>query len=111
MRIIYNRLFPFGSYWAINLCGIILARGDKGRLGPQEMRHEYIHTLQQREMLFVAFYVFYLAEWFVRLVQYGNLLSAYRNISFEREAYDRQAQLRYPATRKPFAWIHYLRRP
>ena len=109
MRIIYNRLFPFGSYWAINLCGIILARGDKGRLGPQEMRHEYIHTLQQREMLFVAFFVFYAAEWLVRLVQYGNLLSAYRNISFEREAYDRQAQLRYPAKRKPFAWIHYLR--
>lgn len=107
--VIYNRFIPWGSFWAINLFGFVLARRDYGRLGPQELRHEYIHTLQQREMLFVAFYVFYLAEWLVRLLYYRNATVAYRNISFEREAYDRQAQLRYPATRKPFAWVRYLR--
>ena len=37
-----------------------------------------------REMLYVGFYLWYVAEWVVRLCKKGN---AYYNIGFEREAY------------------------
>ena len=44
----------------------------KQRLSPSEWRHEHIHTLQQRELLFVGFFVWYIVEWLVRLLQYRN---------------------------------------
>ena len=43
---------------------------------------------------------------FVRLFKKGN---AYRNISFEREAYANEADENYLQHRKHYAWIHYLR--
>jgi hypothetical protein len=38
-----------------------------------------------KEMLYIPFYLWYGVEWLVKLFCKGN---AYRNISFEREAYD-----------------------
>ena len=109
MRVIYNRHFPFGSFWAINLLGLIFARSDRGRLGPVDLNHEHIHTLQQREMLFVVFYLWYLAEWIVRYVQYRDIIEAYTHISFEREAYSCQYDLDYQAHRRHYAWLRYLK--
>ena len=74
MKIIYNRFFPFGTFWAINIFGIIFCRVDKGRLPEVVKNHEYIHTLQQREMLFVGFYIFYVVEWLYRLIKTRNFM-------------------------------------
>ncbi len=108
MKIIYNKHFPFGSYWAINIFGIIFARKDYGKLGAVERNHEYIHTLQQREMLFVFFYIVYFMEWLVKLCYYRNLYATYRNLSFEREAYHNQQYMNYRYVRRPFAWMKYI---
>ena len=59
-------------------------------------------------VLFVPFYIFYLVEWLVRLMMRGN---AYRNISFEREAYDNQRNLDYLHHRRHYAWLKYMRKP
>lgn len=104
MKIIYNRFFPFGTFWAINIFGIIFCRVDKGRLPEVVRNHEYIHTLQQREMLFVGFYIFYVVEWLYRLIKTRNFMKAYYSISFEREAYAHQNDLNYKYKRKRFAW-------
>ena len=104
MKIIYNRFFPFGTFWAINIFGIIFCRVDKGRLPEVVKNHEYIHTLQQREMLFVGFYIFYVVEWLYRLIKTRNFMKAYYSISFEREAYAYQNDLNYKYKRKRFAW-------
>lgn len=53
------------------------------------------------------FGVLYVVEWLCRLFQKGN---AYRNISFEREAYDNQYNYNYLSKRKHYSWIKYLRR-
>ena len=76
-------------------------------LSDELMNHERIHTAQQREMLFVFFYLAYLMEWLVRLPMRGN---AYRNISFEREAYSNQRDLNYLRHRRFYAWRHYMKR-
>lgn len=104
MKVIYNRFFPFGSFWAINILGIVFCRIDKGRLTEKERNHEYIHTLQQREMLYVGFYVWYVVEWFCRLVASRNFMKAYYSLFFEREAYAMEHDLDYRKHRKPFAW-------
>lgn len=104
--IIQNKYLPPKGFSALNLFGIILLR--KGvRNNPMLMNHEYIHTQQMKEMLYVGFYLWYLVEWLIRLPMSGN---AYRNISLEREAYANDKNLHYLKKRKHYAWFHYLTR-
>lgn len=72
---------------------------------PRIIRHELTHWKQQMEMLIIPFYLWYLIEWCIRLFMKGN---AYRNISFEREAYNNDKKIYYLDKRKPFAWTKYL---
>lgn len=106
MKIIYNKYFPFGKFLATNICGIIFCRSDKGRLNEVDKNHEYIHTLQQREMLYVGFMLWYAIEWLVRAVQCRSFMKAYYNLYFEREAYHMERNLNYKNMRKPFGWWH-----
>jgi hypothetical protein len=85
-------LAPFGIY--------ILEKQIKSS---RIINHEKIHWQQQLEMLIIFFYLWYLIEWFIKLFTcFGN---AYKSLSFEREAYDNEYNLKYLETRKHFAWI------
>src|SRR5690606_2357074 len=83
----------------------------KGKIGVILMNHERIHLRQQIEMLILPFYLFYVIEYIGRLVQYRNKDKAYRNISFEREAYTNEQDLEYLKKRKLYAWMRYIRKP
>ena len=104
MKVIYNKYFPFGSFLATNIFGLIFCRSDKGRLTEVDKNHEYIHTLQQREMLFLGFMLWYSIEWLWRYAKCRNLMKAYRDLYFEREAYMMEHDLAYREHRKHFAW-------
>lgn len=65
------------------------------------INHEKIHIRQQVELLIIPFFIWYLSEYFVRLLQYRNANLAYRNISFEREAYSEESNLLY-LNNRPF---------
>ena len=104
MRVVYNNIIPFKGFKAINICTFLFVR--KGvRLSDKLLNHERIHTAQMKEMLFIGFYIWYFVEWLVRLFGKGN---AYRNISFEQEAYDNDDDLTYLDNRKPFEWLKYI---
>lgn len=100
MKIIYNRFLPFKGFAAINLCGVVFARRECRPLSATTLNHEAIHTAQMRELLYVGFYLCYLVEWLARLFRNGN---AYRNISFEREAYANQLDPDYLMARRRWA--------
>lgn len=103
MKIIHVSHLPLmRNYYAINLFGIVLSRKP---LSETEKRHEYIHTLQQREMLFIFFYIWYAIEWLFNLTKYRDSYKAYANISFEKEAYRHQADASYIRKRKHWAWL------
>lgn len=107
MKIIYNNIIPFKGYKAINICGLLFVR--KGAvLKESDINHENIHTKQMQELLYVFFYLWYIIEWIVRLLEYFNFHTAYRNISFEWEAYANQYNADYIKTRKHYAWWKYL---
>ncbi len=106
MKIVRTSILPFRGFSAINLLGVLFVHHGV-YLSNEMMNHERIHTAQQREMLYVFFYVAYLFEWLVRLPMRGN---AYRNISFEREAYANQRNLDYLHHRRHYAWRRYMRR-
>lgn len=106
MKIIENDFIPFRGFLAINLFGVVFVRREywvKKTVWHKRKTeiHESIHTLQMRELLYVFFYILYLFEWIARLVISPN--SAYRDISFEREAYSHQSDEEYLTNRKPFA--------
>lgn len=108
MKIIRNNVIPFRGFKAINLFGVLFVRGNAAISGT-DINHEEIHTAQMKETFYVFFYLWYVVEWLVRLMQYRNFNSAYRNISFEREAYACESDMGYLQRRKAYAWINYLK--
>lgn len=104
MRIIRTNIIPIGrGFGAINLFGILFVKKEM-KLTREVINHEKIHTCQMRELGYVPFYIIYVLEWLLRMVQHrGRIYESYYAISFEREAYANADNLRYRANREHFA--------
>lgn len=89
----------------MNLFGVLFVRGN-ARIDDITLNHEKIHTAQIKELLYIFFYLWYVTEWLIRLFMKGN---AYRNILFEREAYNNENDLDYLKRRKRFDFAKYLK--
>jgi hypothetical protein len=87
-------LAPFGVYLRDDIFD---------RMPSKTINHESIHWEQQLEMLIIPFYIWYIIEWILKLLVYGN--AAYENLSFEREAYENDMDPEYLKNRKMYAWI------
>lgn len=72
------------------------------------INHERIHLRQQVEMLVVFFYIWYLIEFLLRWIQTRNRYQAYRNISFEREAYHNEKNMEFLSTRSFFNFLKFI---
>lgn len=71
------------------------------------INHEKIHLRQQIELLVIPFFIIYTFEFLFRLIQYKNWNLAYRNISFEREAYKNEKDLDYLKSRSFWMFLNY----
>jgi hypothetical protein len=76
--------------------------------GPVLLNHECIHLRQQLEMGLILFYVWYFAEYLIRLVQYKVHYLAYMHISFEQEAYQNEKNPAYLSNRRLWAFLNYV---
>lgn len=88
-------LFPF----------ILVRKADPSKV---LINHERIHLRQQAELGILLFYLWYVAEYLIRRFQYRKHYTAYRNISFEREAFAHEDNLAYLQTRPFWAFWKYL---
>ena len=80
-RVFYIRKLPFGkNFLAITLGEFILSVAP---LNKYELNHELIHVHQQRELLYIPFFIWYVVEWLVLLAKYRDMEKAYFNIRFE----------------------------
>lgn len=93
--------------YCLNLFGSLWAK-DTSWIDTHVINHERIHTEQMKELLFIPFYILYFIEWLVRLVEYRNWDCAYRNISFEREAYAHGHDMTYLKQRRRYSFLHYI---
>lgn len=91
---------------AMAIFPFILLRRE--RPGASLLNHECIHLRQQLEMGLVLFYIWYLAEYLVRLLQYRVHYLAYMHISFEQEAYRNEKDLEYLSKRGLWAFLKYV---
>ncbi len=101
-KVIETRLMPESKFIAITLFGLVFTR-DRRLITPRVLRHELIHCRQQLEWLYVPFFILYLVEWIIGLIKHRANYSAYRNISFEREAYSHEHDESYLSRRCPYA--------
>ena len=98
--IIYNKRIPFKGFIAMAIFPFIFVRKDlKRKFTNRVENHEKIHFEQQKEMLIIFFYLWYIIEW---------LFKGYKNISFEREANGNEENVNYLKNRKRFIWLKYL---
>lgn len=106
MVLVIRQFFP-KDYVGLCLWPFIILR-EKHLLNDQVLiNHERIHLQQQWELGILPFYVWYFIEWLWKCLLYGDRYRAYQNISFEREAYANEDNLRYPAQRKRFSFLQY----
>jgi len=71
--------------------------------------HEKIHIRQQLELLVLPFFIWYGIEFLIRWWRYRNWHTAYRNISFEREAYANERNPDYVSKRPFLGFVDYLK--
>ena len=107
MIIIRNNIIPFKGFAAINLFGILFCRKE-AKIDGVTINHESIHTAQMLEMLIIPYYIWYIVEYLIRLCIYGSSHKAYRNICFEKEAYNYENNSNYLENRKWYYWMIYL---
>lgn len=90
-------LFPF-----------IVVKNIEAKVNDRLINHEKIHLIQQLEMLILPFYIWYALEYTIRRFQFKNHLEAYKNISFEKEAYCNEDKLNYLKNRKLFSFLKFI---
>ena len=72
------------------------------------MNHERIHLRQQIELLVLPFFVIYGLDYLVKLIRYRNRNLAYRNVVFEREAFENENDLSYLKSRSYWRFMSYI---
>lgn len=72
------------------------------------INHEKIHLRQQIELLILPFYIWYGMEFLVRWIISKDRNSAYRDISFEKEAYANEKQPDYLQQRTFWSFLKFI---
>lgn len=108
MKVIENKYLPLPGFKAMNLFGLFLFVRKGAKMSSEDINHEEIHSKQWQELLYIGFLLWYGIEYVIRLFEFKSFISAYKNISLEREAYDNQSNLMYLCNRKKFVFLKYL---
>lgn len=96
-------------------CGhwpFIVIRSDIEHLPVHDelVRHEEIHLRQQLELLIVGAWILYLFEYaYARFVKKLDKRQSYYYTSFEQEAHRNAMNPEYLLTRRPYAFVKYIK--
>jgi len=97
------------SFSAVSIYPFIFLRDERCRNDYVLINHELIHFRQQKELFWLIFFIWYILEYLIRLLYYRNSKLAYRNISFEREAYANENDLDYLKNRPFYSFLKFLK--
>ena len=92
---------------AMTIFPFIFFMNEEYKNNPETVNHEKIHIKQQLEMFILPFFIWYGIEFLIKRIK-NDSLTAYNNISFEKESYANQNNLNYLSTRKRYSWVKYL---
>lgn len=132
---VVNNIIPVKGKKAMTIWPFLFIRKDE-RMTRDDDNHEDIHSEQQMEVICIAFllirflslvfdalsmwwvfvsptvyYALYGLEYaFRRIVLRNDANTAYKSVSFEREAYENETNYSYIKNRSMFAFIKYLKK-
>ena len=95
-------------YHAMAIWPFIFIRSRQSEKDKILINHEKIHLKQQIELLWIPFFIWYFIEFLVRLVIIRKWDKAYKNISFEKEAYLNETDFDYSKNKMWGSFIKYL---
>jgi len=95
---------------AMSLWPVIIFRDRKTAENQPVRNHEKIHHRQQLELLIIPYYIWYFIEYWVGRIKLKTHDKAYRNVSFEKEAYAMQHDLDYLKRRPYLNSLKWLRK-
>ena len=72
------------------------------------INHEKIHIQQQIELLILPFFLWYGVEFLIKWIVYKDKNLAYRNMSFEKEAYANEIELTYLKQRHFWSFLKFI---
>lgn len=107
MFIVISKYLVPSGYRGITLFPFIFLKYKEDKANAVLLNHERIHIKQQIELLILPFFIWYILEYSLKLIYYKNKNVAYRNISFEREAYANENDLNYTVKRSFWAFLHF----
>ena len=105
--IVSKYLIPKG-FRGLTLFPFVIIRNFADKENKVLLNHEKIHIRQQLELLILPFFLLYFLEYLWRLVQFKDRNKAYRNISFEREAYANENDFSYLQNRSLWRFRKYI---
>ena len=108
MIVLVNKFLLAKGFNGVSLWPFVILKNKSFKNDMVFLNHEKIHLKQQAEMLLVFFYLWYAIEFVIRLLHYKNRFLAYRNISFEKEAYENELDINYIRSRRFWSFLKYL---
>ncbi len=107
MIIVFSKIIG-KSFSAVTIYPFIFLKNPDLKKDIVLLNHENIHLAQQKELLWLPFFVWYLVEYIIKWLYYRQAYLAYKNISFEREAYYFEHHVGYLHNRRPFSFIKFI---
>jgi hypothetical protein len=108
MFVIVSRYLIPKGFRGITLFPFIIVSDKDLRQDMMTVNHEKIHIRQQLELLIVLFFIWYGIEFLFRWIIYRDKNKAYKNLSFEREAYANEKDLSYLRQRSFWKFLRYI---
>jgi hypothetical protein len=105
--IVFKYLTPRG-FRGLTFFPFVFLMNKEDVLDKVFVNHEKIHLRQQLELLVLLFYVWYVMEFLIRWIITKDKNVAYRNISFEKEAYTNEKDLNYLKSRSFWKFLNYF---
>ena len=105
--IVFKYLTPRG-FRGLTFFPFVFLMNNEDVLDKVFVNHEKIHLRQQLELLVLLFYVWYVMEFLIRWIITKDKNVAYRNISFEKEAYTNEKDLNYLKSRSFWKFLNYF---
>jgi hypothetical protein len=106
--LLFSKYIFLPRFHAVTIWPFIILKNKKLKYNKVIINHEKIHLKQQIEMLWVFYFIWYLTEFFIRLLLTRDFMRAYHLISFEQEAYSNEKNMSYLSERKFWNFLNYF---
>jgi len=107
MIIVFKLIIP-NNYSSLTIWPLIFIKNEYLKKDVKLLNHEKIHLKQQKELLWIFFFIWYSVEYLILFIKHKNHNTTYKSICFEKESYLNEKNLSYLKHRKHYSFLKHL---